>query len=349
MRNPQSILVIQTAFPGDVILTTPLFDSVKRCFPSSVLDVVAIPRGAELLKHHPSVRDVIIYDKRRHDRGLGALVRTVRLIRKHKYDMALIPHRSLRSAALAMLAGIPVRVGFNRSAGRMLLTDIVTYQDSIHEIDRNLSLLKPLGFQEMSGFAPSLHPGRAEIYEVDDFFTRHSIDRTRAIIAIGPGTVWNTKRWLPSGFAAVARELAQPGNQVILIGGEEDRLVCEDIRTSAGSTGISNAAGSLSILASAELIRRSTLLLTNDSAPLHMAGAMGTPVVALFGATVPEFGFGPSGKGGIVVQTSGLTCRPCSIHGGDRCPIGTFDCMERILPVHVLEKIYSLMAKHQRA
>jgi heptosyltransferase-2 len=95
----------------------------------------------------------------------------------------------------------------------------------------------------------------------------------------------------------------------------------------------------LTLLESAELIRRCRVIVSNDSAPAHLASAVGTPVVAIFGATVPRFGFGPRGPGDIVVETEGLFCRPCGIHGGNSCPIKTFECMERILPERVFREV----------
>ena len=103
-----------------------------------------------------------------------------------------------------------------------------------------------------------------------------------------------------------------------------------------------SAAGKLSLLESADLIGRCAVLVTNDSAPLHLGMAMRTPVIALFGPTVPRFGFGPRGKHDEVVEQHGLACRPCSIHGGKSCPIGTFDCMRRITPEIVLNRVQNL-------
>jgi heptosyltransferase-2 len=104
-------------------------------------------------------------------------------------------------------------------------------------------------------------------------------------------------------------------------------------------------AGQLSLLQSAAMLERASLLVSNDSAPMHLAGAVGTPVIAIFGATAPSYGFGPSGPFDRVVETPGLACRPCAIHGGPKCPIGTFECMERITPDRLLAEIQDLLAK----
>ena len=100
-----------------------------------------------------------------------------------------------------------------------------------------------------------------------------------------------------------------------------------------------NVTGTLTITESAELIRRASLLITNDSAPLHIANAVGTDVIAIFGATVPSFGFYPYGKNDFVFETNGLKCRPCSIHGGNKCPVNTFECMNAISEKDIYDKV----------
>ncbi len=159
------------------------------------------------------------------------------------------------------------------------------------------------------------------------------------LIAIAPGSVWNTKRWLPERFAGLADALLSAGMRVAFIGGRDDLALCKEIAAMVRAGDVAIAAGAFSILQSAELIRRCETLVTNDSAPLHLAVAMRTRVVAVFGATVPAFGFDPYGERDRVFETMGLSCRPCSIHGGDVCPIRTFDCMKRISVGDVLEAV----------
>jgi heptosyltransferase-2 len=133
------------------------------------------------------------------------------------------------------------------------------------------------------------------------------------------------------------------GFNVLLVGSREDEELCREICAMTQTNKVVNAAGKLSLLQSAELIRHCRVLISNDSAPMHLAVAVGTPVVAIFGATVPEFGFAPRGPHDIVIETKGLKCRPCSIHGGKKCPIKTFECMMAITPEIVVKKAKSLI------
>jgi heptosyltransferase-2 len=323
----RSVLVLQTAFIGDVILTLPLIQAVRTLYPQAAIDVVVIPKSGEIFQNHPDVREVIFFDKKGVDRGLKGLRRIAGRLKARSYDLALVPHRSLRSAILPLLAGIPVRVGFNRGLGQVLHTSRTTYRKDKHEIDRNLDLLTQVVTSTVPRQLPRVCPSEIDVKRIDRLLIELEVGAPGRMIAIAPGTIWNTKRWLKERFASLAVNLDDAGYEVVLIGGQDDYGLCAEIRTLSGSSRVHSVAGILTLLQSAELIRRCALLICNDSAPMHLAASVGTPVAAIFGATIPSFGFGPSGPADTVIETTGLKCRPCSIHGGDKCPINTFDCM----------------------
>jgi heptosyltransferase-2 len=342
---PDPVLIIQTAFLGDVILTLPVAEAIRSVRKDALVDMLVIPSAAPVIAGHPDVREVIVYDKRGADTGARGFLRVLRELKRRRYACAIVPHRSLRSALLARLAGIPVRAGFDRSAGRLLFTRVVGYRGDLHEIGRNLALLEALGAGAIPASPPGLYPSDAEKSAVTGFLESAGGGAgSRPVVAIAPGTAWNTKRWPADRFAALARSLAGHGCRVVILGGPGDASLCAEI-SAAGGDGIVNACGKFSVLGSAELIRRSDLLVCNDSAPLHLGAAMRTPVLAIFGATVPSFGFGPAGPLDAVVETHGLPCRPCSVHGGDRCPVGTFECMLSITPDSVLRTALPMLGK----
>ena len=342
MDEVKNILVVQTAFLGDVILTLPLVRQLTKSYSSAGIDVVVVPRAAGLLAAHPDIRSVIVFDKRGEDRGIRGLYRLAKSLRSAGYDLAFIPHRSLRSAVLAWLASVPRRIGFDRSAGSFLFTKKVRYNDALHEVDRNLSLLTGVSIEPLRKEMPRLFPSDQDRSVVDEIIASRGIKPDDAIIAIAPGSVWNTKRWLKEGFRELAHRLSADRCYVAVIGGEQDRALCDEI-CAGGDSRVFPAAGTLSLLQSAELIRRCALIVSNDSAPVHLAMAMDTPVVAIFGPTIPEFGFAPYGPADVVVQTSGLICKPCSIHGGDTCPVGTFECMKSISVETVYRNVQSIL------
>jgi heptosyltransferase-2 len=154
---------------------------------------------------------------------------------------------------------------------------------------------------------------------------------------MAPGSVWETKRW--PYYSELASRV---DGAVVIVGGPEDVPLARAI-VQATDGRLVSAAGALSLRESAALIQRARVLVTNDSAPLHLATAVGTPVVALFGPTVPEFGFGPRRSGDITLGHRQLSCRPCSRHGPEVCPLGHHRCM-RELSIDVVAQAIATVA-----
>ena len=336
------ILVIQTAFVGDLVLSTPLFEAARTRLGADRVGAVVRPETANLLRNNPHIDDIVIYDKKGGQKGPLALLRLARGLRGAAFDTALIPHRSFRSALLGFLAGVPVRVGFDRSAGKLLLTDRVPYR-STPEVERNLSLLGSRGV-DTAGMHPALYPDDEDRNRVDTLMRESAVAPSEDICGVSPGSVWATKRWLPGRYAELIRRLAEEfGYRSVLFGGSDDRSLCAEIAAESGVDPL-NAAGQLTLLQSAALAARCSALVSNDTGMGHVAAAMNIPVVAVFGPTVPAFGFVPHGQGHQVVETS-LDCRPCSPHGGDRCPIGSHDCMRGITVERVIEAVAGQLGK----
>lgn len=346
MQTPEKILVFQTAFIGDVVLTLPLVQVLHEYLPAARIDFVAVPAGASLLAHHPAIHEVIPYDKKGKDSGLAGVFGLSRVLRARGYDAALVPHRSLRSAAIVWLSRIPCRIGFDRSAGRFLLTEIVAYDKNVHEVHRDLALMKGLGIEPPEHVLPSLYPGD-EDRRVVDALIGSAFTVQKGLIGIAPGSVWNTKRWPKESFIALIQILIGEGFAIAMIGGQGDEQLCSEIQQAAGESTVLNAAGKLTLLQSAELIRRCVLLVSNDSAPMHLAVSVRTPVVAIFGPTVPAFGFAPIGIHDQIVGHEGLSCRPCTMHGSRECPIKTFECMKLIIPRQVHSSIKAVLAERK--
>jgi heptosyltransferase-2 len=339
-------LVVQTAFLGDVVLTTPLLTVLaERHGP---VDVVTTPAAAPLLETHPAVRRVFPYAKRGSDRGIGGLLALAARLRAEGHEIAYLPHRSLRSAALARLAGIPRRIGF-ADGWPVLYTETRQRPTAGHEIDRLLTLAGPV----VAG-APSRHAPPALVTTIDDriraegFLREHGIG-TGPFVALAPGSIWGSKRW--HGYADLAARLAgSRGPAIVVVGGPEDAALGSEVTAAvaqAGGKGAS-ACGRLSLRESVELIRRASVLVTNDSAPLHFAQAVGTACVAVFGPTLPAFGFGPRGPRDQTLGVDGLACRPCSRHGPTRCPLGHHLCMTSLRVDDVLHAIEETGALHRR-
>lgn len=321
------------------MLTTPLLGHLAN---SGAVDVVTTPAGATLLAGNAAVRRVIAYDKRSGDSGLGGIRRLADALRVSSPDaVAYLAQGSLRSATLAFLARYRHRVGFDTSSGRWLYTRRITYRADQHHAERLLRLA--IGDDtSVSAIAlkPSLYPSSADRDAVSALLAEHGALDDR-LIALAPGSVWATKRW--PGYPALARSLAKHG-RIVVIGGAGDHALASAIRSAMPDA--IDATGRLGMLASAELIRRSAILVTNDSLPQHLASAMGTATVTVFGPTIPGFGFGPLAPGSSTAGYELLRCRPCHPHGPPACPLGHHRCMQDLAAADVLSRALEALSTH---
>jgi len=334
------ILIIQTAFLGDMILTLPLIDLLRAKGAASELAVIAAPAGARLLETQGSVEEIIEFDKREADSGPSGTLRIARAGRTFGADVVLVPHRSFRSAAIAALIGAAKRIGFDESGGRALLTETVRYRARGHEIERVASLAEPLGVE--------LPPGRIPFRVRVDETAEHGLDaRLRdggvedRFAVLAPGSRWATKRWPEQRYAELAGRLTESGLGVVIVGGEDDREVSACVASLAG-TKVLDTTGSLTLAQWLAVVRRSSVVISNDSAAAHVAAGVGTPVVAVFGPTAPEQGFAPYTDRSAIVAAE-LDCRPCGRHGADDCARGTHQCMEDVTVSRVFKAVRGLL------
>jgi heptosyltransferase-2 len=340
-RSSQYSLVIQTAFIGDAILTTPLIAELATRGP---VDVVTTPVSASLLENNPAVRHIFVFDKRDAQRGIGGLWAMARAIRRWRAQhstgidrtVAYLAQGSTRSAVLAVLAGAHERIGFATSPARSMYTKRVPYLENQHHAARLWLLAFPHQSRaepRADRLRPHLYPGPAEKTAVSDLLREHGV--SGPFVALAPGSVWATKRW--PYYPELAKRVAMRV-PVVVVGGKDDQAHADAIAAAVPPDRFVSAVGRLSLLASAELIGRARALVSNDSSPTHMASAMGTPTITIFGPTVPDFGFGPLAPRSAVAGHPELDCRPCDRHGPQRCPLGHWRCM-RELGVDEIERL----------
>ncbi|MDQ6717365.1 MAG: glycosyltransferase family 9 protein [Gemmatimonadota bacterium] len=329
-------LVIQTSFLGDVVLTTPLIAELAK---RGAVDVLVTPAGAAVLANNPSIRRIIKYDKRDTYGAAMQTWRTIRDIRHHPpYDAVYMAQGSFRSAVLALLTGTHERIGFFTSHGKALYTRRVEYRPDRHHAERlwSLSMYDCADPPTAEQLRVRLYPSDDDRAKVDAILRRNNLD-DGAFIALAPGSAWGTKRW--PYFADLAERISAH-NRIVVIGGREDRGAAEEIAHRVSSAPVVDSTGELPILASAELIGRAKAIVANDSVPQHLASAMGTPTLTIYGPTVPDFGFGPLAPKRATAGVTDLACRPCHRHGPKNCPLGHWRCM-RDLPAEEVERLLS--------
>jgi len=343
-----NVLLLQTSFLGDTVLTLPLVAELRRRFPVRKLTIVCQPASRDLLQDHPAIDELIVDDKKRADRGWAGLRANAASLKAKRFTLAITPHKSLRSALLLCLAGIPCRIGFRQSAGWFLYHRRVARDPRRHDVERNLSVLQAFGVRiEDCERALDLPVSAALQETVDHKLRALGIADDHMVVGVNPGSVWPTKRWSAAGFAELILMLKKKLDcQILLFGGNEDAAVVEDVQARCQAAAV-NLVGRISLRELAAAISRCAVFVTNDSAPMHVAVARRVPTVAIFCATTPELGFFPYMADAIVVGRE-LSCRPCASHGGRRCPLGHANCIHQIGPEKILESVQRLWKGDRR-
>jgi heptosyltransferase-2 len=337
-----ALLVVQTSFLGDVVLTTPLLHTLRERARPRRLAVLVRPEAAPLLAGHPDVDDVLLDGKRGGDGGPIGLLRTARRLRRERFDVAVSPHRSLRTALVLAAARIPRRIGFRDAPGAPLYHERVARDPRRHAVERILGLAGPFGGATDT---PQLSiPVSAEARANAAALLS---DGPEPLVGLAPGSVWPTKRWSVDGFAAVATALADDGARCVVLGGPDERAIGDEVHRRSGGRAVT-LCGRTDLATLVAVVDRLGVLIANDSAPMHIACARSVPVVAVFCATTPAQGFGPWGPHATIVDVD-LGCRPCGRHGGPRCPRGTDDCIRLVEPAAVVTAARAALARRRGA
>jgi heptosyltransferase-2 len=314
------ILIIQTAFLGDVILATPVVSELKRLYPNSSIDVLVKKGNESLLANNPKISKVFVFNK---SKGKYKAMRSyIRQFRKSKYDLVINLHRFASSGIMAGFSKGKLIYGFknNPFSFRYSKKFEHTIGDGTHEVERNLSIIKEFGAEKL--VRPELFPSTSDYAAVSTY-------QIEPYLCMAPASVWFTKQ-LPVHKWNELIELNEH-KRIFLLGGPGDQELCSKIVSEHPSVNVISLAGELSLLKSAALMQGAEHNYVNDSGPLHIASAMNAPVTAFFCSTVPDFGFGPLSEDSTIKQVESLDCRPCGLHGHKECPKGHFDCGNKMV------------------
>jgi len=312
----KKILIIQTAFIGDVILATPVFSELSRLCPNSKIDVLVRKGNETLLLNNPNINTVFILDKKKNK--IAEIFSLIKQIRGNKYDEIINLHRYLSSGILTFLGGAKETTGFNSNPMSFSYSRKINHSldANKHEVARNLECIKQYGNSNFG--RPSLYPSKLDFENVQ-VYTREKY------FCLAPSSVWYTKMLPLEKWVELIKLLEKKG-KVYLLGGSSDFPLCESIIKQSTSKNIANFAGKFSFLESAALMKSAMRNFVNDSGPLHICSAMNAPVTAFFCSTITDFGFGPLSEDAKVIEVGNLKCRPCGIHGHKVCPLGHFKC-----------------------
>lgn len=344
----KKILVIQTAFIGDVVLTTPMLKIIKETFPDAYLSVLVKPEAKQILDALSFIDEVILIDKKNQHRYLGML-RIIKEIRKKNFNIILSPHQSFRSGIIALFSGADIRVGYKTSSLSISFNYKLTRTNK-HEIHRLIDFLKDSIIPDIKNYTNFPY-----LEETEDSIKKAKLllkDFKSPPIALACSSIWPTKRWTPWGFAELAGKLYDIyKTPIILIGSRGDYDISEEVRKYAKFIlpghvydQIINFCGKTDLITLFSLLKRCKFLVSNDSAPVHFGCAAKIPVIAIFGPTVKGLGYAPICDNSDVVEIEGLYCRPCGTHGGKKCPEKHFRCMKDITADMVIERIRKIVS-----
>lgn len=322
----ERILIIQTAFLGDVVLATALVESLHTLYPAARIDFLLRKGNENILSGHPILNEVLVWNKQESKfRNLWHLARTVR---RNRYDLVVNAHRGVNSGFLTAFSGARLRQGFRKNPLHRFFSQSSEHSFSkpqdpgfLHETERNHRLISNL--VQGPPAKPRVYPQPADETKV------RPLKSDRPYICIAPSSVWMTKRYPLTHWVQLIDALP-PDHRIYLIGGPEDRELAANILKLVQRTDVHSLCGELRIMESAALMRDAVMNYTNDSGPMHFASATNAPVTAVYCSTHPCFGFGPLSDVRRIVDAGELYCRPCGIHGYPACPQGHFRCATEI-------------------
>ncbi len=341
MEILESILVIQTAFLGDAVLTLPMIQKLKEQFPVSNIYVLCIPSTEELFSKSAQVKAAIVFDKNGRQKSILKLFSLIKSLRGLKLTRVYSPHRSFRSTLIAYLCGANYKTGFEAGACSLLYSTQIKYCSNIHEVARNLKLIGIDTQKENWKILPQLKISQNDESKVETLLNEINLKK---IAAVAPGSVWRTKKYPEEYFVQLIHSLLNDNYFVFLIGGMEDKILCENILANF-SQNVRSFAGNFSVTESVAFLKHCNILISNDSAPTHLGMIANIPTLTIYCSTVPHFGFYPYNEKSDFISFDDLKCKPCGIHGLKACPIKTFDCGFKLLPELVIKKIREIASE----
>ncbi|HOX09021.1 MAG TPA: lipopolysaccharide heptosyltransferase II [Candidatus Omnitrophota bacterium] len=341
-KRKYRILIIRTDRIGDVLLSTPAIKAVRDAYPNAHIAVMVRPYVEDVVDGNPYLDEVILYDKDNKQKGIFSTMAFIAGLRRKRFDLAIVLHPTVRSNVIPFLAGIPERVGYDRKWGFLLTKRLkdTKHHGEKHEIDYSLDVLRPVGItpKDRALYMP-VKPEYERV--IERFMDLADIGSKDIIVAISPGASCPSKRWPAYRFGRVADELAgRRGVKAVIIGGPSDKKTVDEVKTGMlHSPIVLSEEHSLGEVAA--LLKRCKLLISNDSGPVHIAVAVGTPVISIFGRLDPGLSpqrWGPVGPRDIVIHKD-IGCEECLAHN---CKLG-FKCLEAVTVEDVLSAAEGLL------
>ena len=340
-RKVKRLLIRSTNWIGDAVMTTPAVRAIRRNFPDAWISLLAKPWVASVFAHCPHVDEILTYDANGRHRGVGGTICLARELRAHRFDAAIFLQNAIEAALIAFLAGISTRIGFDTDARRLLLTHPVPCTraiKSIHQTGYYLKMLEGAGLVSGSQ-ALELSVGTRDRQQAGQILSTRGITPGRRVIGLNPSATFGpAKQWFPERYAALGDRLAEAHDAAILIfGGPSDRELGQSIAAMMKSPAV-DLSGRTSLGEAMALIDRCDAFVTNDSGLMHVAAALNTPLVAIFGSTNSTT-TSPYSDTSRIVRVP-IECSPCM---KPVCPLGHMKCMRKVTVEMVAQAVEALL------
>lgn len=336
--------ILQTAFLGDTVIIADMIGKLHKLYGDEAQIHLIVKKDIEpIFENDPRVSSITTFDKRGKEKGFWGLLRAIKKVRKLRLNVMFAVHRSLRSSLIARLSGARKVIGFKTASMSLFFSKRVP-REGVHEVVKNHRLLESFDKKFLD-----LTPDRSQPYKLyppKDSSRKDLSDLEKnTFIVIAPGSKWPTKRWTIAGYIELINRLLKSYVfKIMLTGDKEDIKYSDAVASGIHSTKrVIDLTGKLDIQDLFYLISKARLVITNDSAPQHIAVGLGVPVVAIFGPTVKELGFYPYSDRAVVVENKKVHCRPCGLHGHKVCPKDTHECMTTITPIEVFEAAENML------
>ena len=308
----ERILVVNVNWVGDVIFSSPIFKALKEAHPNVRIACLAVPRVREVLESIPFVDEIIVYDEKgKHWNPLAKLMLILQLRRK-RFDVAFLLHRSLTRAILVFLAGIPQRVGYDEKKRGKFLTHKVDFLDEqVHRSDHYLNVIESFGIP-VHDRQCQLSVSQKAQKDVEEILKSHDINKNDYLIVVNPGGNWDLKRWSTENYSRlILGFIASQNIKIVISGTQKDSLLFKEMNGLVLHEAI-NLTGKTNLKQLIALMSRANIVVSADSGPLHMANSVGSTVIGLYGPTRPEI-TGPRGSGKAFVLQYNVGCNkePC--------------------------------------
>ncbi len=339
--NVERLLIRSTNWIGDAVMTTPAVRAIRQNFPDARIGLLAKPWVAPVFAHSPHVDEILIFDANGRHRGVGGIIRLAKALRPYRFDTAILLQNAIEAALIAFMAGIPRRIGFDSDARRLLLTHPVrrtTAIRAIHQTGYYLEMLKGAGLH--TG-APTLELvlDQADRRRAGQRLRDHGIKPGTRIIGLNPSATFGpAKQWFPERYAALGDRLHQAmGAAIVVFGGPSDRELGRRIGAMMAAPHL-DLSGCTTLGEAMALIGRCDAFVSNDSGLMHVAAALNTPLVAIFGSTnsITTSPFSDTSR----VLRVPMACSPCM---QPVCPLGHMNCMKAVSVEMVGDAVMSLL------